>query len=110
MKIQVYWPRHHTLTCFVKLVACNFMLPRGIHCLLEIEKEETTVKTSVSVIPMLVQQQKGEYDDFGSCSNALGKVVLFATQAGCKESQYVMSDGPRKFHALVLLLVFTSGK
>ena len=27
-----------------------------------------------------------------------------------KKSRYVMSDGPRKFHALVLLLVFTSGK
>ena len=51
------------------------MLPRGMHCLLE--KEETSVKTSVSVIPMLVHQQKGEYADFGSCSNALGKVVLY---------------------------------
>ena len=27
-----------------------------------------------------------------------------------KKSRYVMSDGPKKFHALVLLLVFTSGK
>jgi len=60
------------------------MLPRGIHCLLEIEKEETMVKTSVSVIPMLVQQQKGDYADFGSCSNTLGKVVLFATQPVAK--------------------------
>ena len=27
-----------------------------------------------------------------------------------KKSRYVMSDGPRKTHALVLLLVITSGK
>ena len=42
---------------------------------LSLRKRENLGKTSVSVIPMLVQYQKGEYADFGSCSNALGKAV-----------------------------------